>query len=252
MKRPKQPSPYEEKSDPMRDLDIELEGADDDVIDLEDIIEMPESPIDEDEDLDLDVEIFDVDSDLESGTEKAAKPAMKEQPPGMSSEAEDLIKSFGDEPDEEEVLFEQPASKGPEKPPLGKEDEPQFFDEEEELLLDDSMDKPAVHKSGLVSDEIAGSKDKDTGELTVTEEAPAADLEPEALLSDESLASIAADSASARVPSSADISQTAEELVARIETSLQEHIRALVESRLPDIVRSIISEEVEKLRKELE
>jgi len=75
----------------MRDLDIELEGADDDVIDLEDIIEMPDSPIDEDEDLDLDVEIFDVDSDLEPGTEKAAKPQVKEQPQGLSSEAEDFI-----------------------------------------------------------------------------------------------------------------------------------------------------------------
>jgi len=232
----------------MRDLDIELEGADDDVIDLEDIIEMPDSPIDEDEDLDLDVEIFDVDSDLEPGTEKAAKPQVKEQPQGLSSEAEDLIKSFGDEPDEEEALFEQPASRGPEKPPSGG-GEPQVFDEDEELLLDESMDKPAVHEG------TAGLKAEDAAELTVTEETLADELEPEALLSDESPAtapSPAVGSASARIPSSADLSQAAEELVAQIESRLHDHIRVMVESKLPEIVRSIISEEVEKLRKEIQ
>lgn len=66
MKKAKQKNVYEDRSDPMGGLDMQLEGDDDDIIDLEDIIEMPDRPIDEDEDLDLDVEIFDVDEELES------------------------------------------------------------------------------------------------------------------------------------------------------------------------------------------
>ena len=65
MKKPTRSSPYEDSPDPMRDLDIELDTQNDEIIDLEDIIEMPARPIDEDEDLDLDVEILDVDADLE-------------------------------------------------------------------------------------------------------------------------------------------------------------------------------------------
>ena len=78
MKRPKRSSPYEGQSNPMRDLNIELESPDDDIIELEDIIEMPSGFIDEDEDLDVDV--FELDPDLEpepeSHAQKSARPLM--------------------------------------------------------------------------------------------------------------------------------------------------------------------------------
>jgi len=73
MKRPTRSSPYEEQHDPMRDLEIDLEGQDDEIIELEDIIEMPARQIDENEDLDLDTEILDVDSYFRTGTGKARK-----------------------------------------------------------------------------------------------------------------------------------------------------------------------------------
>src|SRR5208283_2953357 len=149
MKRPKGSSPYEEQPDPMRDLNIEFEGPDDDIIDLEDIIEMPSGPIDEDEDLDLDVDMFA--SDLEAEPGKAARPLMKEQAQGISSEEEDLLKSFGDEPEEDEKLFEPVASRGPEKKSM-EEAESQVF-EDEESLLDEFMDKPAMTETGMGAEE---------------------------------------------------------------------------------------------------
>jgi hypothetical protein len=251
MKRPKQSSPYEEKSDPMRDLDIELEGPDDDIIDLEDIIEMPDSPIDEDEDLDLDVELFGEDSDVEPGTGKAAKPPQKEQLQGLSAEAEDMMKSFGDEADEEEALFEQPAAKGTGKPASGK-GEPQLLDQS---LLDELLDQIEEPETGLREGKTADAKAADASGLNIVEESLASDIDPDALLSDESFAeepAKAEGTASAPALSAADLSQVAEELLDRIDSSLQEHIRNVVGSMLPDIVRTIISEEVEKLKKELQ
>src|SRR5208283_5107421 len=135
MKRPKGSSPYEEQPDSMRDLNIEFESPDDDIIDLEDIIEMPSGPIDEDEDLDLDADMFDVDSNLESEPEKAARPFMKERAQGRSPEEE-----------EDEKLFEPVASRGPEEKSM-EDAEPQVF-EDDKSLLDEFMDKPAMPETG--------------------------------------------------------------------------------------------------------
>src|SRR5208337_1579340 len=104
----KKPTRIEEQHNPMRDLDIELESQDDEIIELEDIIEMPARPIDEDEDLDLDVEILDVDSYLEPEPEpekpakKAAQPIMREQAQKQPPRQEDMFESFGDESEEDE------------------------------------------------------------------------------------------------------------------------------------------------------
>src|SRR5208283_5856283 len=105
MKRSTRSSPSEEQHNPMRDLDIELENQDDEIIDLEDIIEMPANPIDEDEDLDLDAEILDVDSYFEPEPEpeperpikKTAQPFMEELDQRTGSKHDDLVESFGDE-----------------------------------------------------------------------------------------------------------------------------------------------------------
>ncbi len=232
----------------MRDLNIESESPDDDddIIDLEDIIEMPDKPIDEDEDLDLDVEIFDVDSHLEPKAEKAAQQAaqpMKEQPQMPGFGKEDLLKSFGDEPEEDDTLFEIAESRG-----VGKTHEVraerQVFDDEAGSVLEELMDKPAT----------PGTGDRVVAATKAAKKARSAQLEPGAAISDESLASAPSKAAapmSAPIPPPADLSQTAEELVGRIESRLQEHIRVMVESRLPDLVRSIINEEVEKLKKEI-
>jgi len=252
MKRPKGSSPYEEQPDPMRDLNIEFEGPDDDIIDLEDIIEMPSGPIDEDEDLDLDADMFDVDSNLESEPEKVARPSMKEQAQGRSPEEEELIKSFDDEPEEDEKLFEPVASRGPEEKSMG-DAEPQVF-EDDKSLLDEFMDRPAMPETGMGAEEKVDLRARAAAAIKADKEARPAEVESEAAISDKSFESAESKAAApmgAPIPPAADLSQVAEELIGRIESRLQEHMRAMVESRLPDLVRSIITEEVEKLKKEL-
>jgi hypothetical protein len=236
MKKPTRSSPYEEKSEPMRDLNIDLENPDDDeIIELEDIIEMPDSPIDEDEDLDLDV-VFDVDKEPVPEPKAASRPPVQEQAQMPRPEKEDLIESLGGEPEEEDVLFEPAASGQAEESPPAK-GEPLLFDEGGQSLLDELISEPATPVTGMPAD--AGS-----------EVAAWTELAPDTAGGPESLPSRGEDlsPAPAGLP---DISQTAEELISRIEFRLQEHIRVAVESRLPDVVRSIINEEIEKLKKEL-
>ena len=281
MKKAKRSSPYEDKPDPMKDLEIGLESPDDDgVIDLEDIIEMPDSPIDEDEDLDLDVEIFDVDSDLEPKAAKASQDGKAQTRP-PASEEDDLLQSFGDEPEEDDLLFQPAASGEAGKTVKVTPPEPEVFDDDAESLLAELLDKPAAPKTELpperkVDSELravdaaktAGKALSPVAEPDFELEAEpevqrdvkldaelAAELEaePEAAISDESLAPAPAKEAaplSASVPPPADLAQTAEELIGRLESRLLEHIRTTVESTLPDLVRSILNEEIEKLRQE--
>ena len=213
MKKPKVPSPYEDKVDLMRDLNVDLQSPDDEVIDLEDIIEMPDSPIDEDEDLDLDVEMLDVDSDREPLPRTAVQPPVEEELQGLGPEEEDLSELMEGEPEEDELLFEPAAPGGLEKPSTGRS-EPLLFDDEEASLL-------------------AEAEDAISGEPVATAAAPA--KVP----------------AGASIPYDADFSQMAEQLIGQLESRLQEHIRLVVESKLPDIVKLIIYEEIEKLKKEL-
>ncbi len=235
MKRAKRSSNFDEQPDPMRDLNVELGSSDedDDIIDLEDIIEMPDSPIDEDEDLDLDVDNFDVDSMLQPEPEKTARSSK------LGSEDDDLINSFDDEPEEEDELF------GPGEPSAGKpatkRKELEVFDEDDESLLDDFMENSLMTE--------AGAAEPMSDQAWSTEVGPKGPIPDE---TSEPAPSEAAAPANASGPPSADPSQIAEELVGQIESHLQDYIRAMVESRLPELVRSIIHEEVEKLKKELE
>ncbi len=236
----------------MRDLNIEFENPDDDIIDLEDIIEMPSGPIDEDEDLDLDVDMFDTDLEPEPEKRKASPPLMKEQAHGRSSEEDDLLKSFGDEPEEDEKLFEPVPRRGSEKNSM-EETEPQVF-EDEESLLDEFMDKPAMPETEMSAEEKVDLRARTAAAMKIPEDVPSAEVEPEAAFPDESFesaASKAADPVSEPIPPAADLSQVADEIIVRIESGLQEHIRVVVESMLPDLVRFIINEEIEKLKKEL-
>ena len=127
MKKNKQKNPYEDESDPMRGLDRQLEGDDDDIIDLEDIIEMPDRPIDEEEDLDLGVDIFDVDEGLQStpvgSARKAAGLSMKES--SREVDDMDLLDSLEAEADEEDLLFE-PTGSAPKGKFSATQDRPGF------------------------------------------------------------------------------------------------------------------------------
>ncbi len=251
MKTPKRPSPYDEQPDPMRDLDMDFESQDDEIIDLEDIIEMPSRPIDEDEDLDLDldVEILDIDSDLESEPEparKGAQPFMSDSAQ-MRSEARDLLDSFGDEGEEDESLFEPVTSREPAVKSKEKVEFPEF-DEDEKSLLDEFMDEAIVPESMM--EEKVELRERAVSALRVTDEIRSATPEP-TISSETFEPEQPAPAVQTPIPPAADITKTAEELIGRLESRLQDHIRVLVESKLPELVRSIISEEIEKLKKEL-
>ena len=245
MKKPKQTGPYEDKVDLMRDLNVDIESPDDDsdVIDLEDIIEMPDSPIDEDEDLDLDVGILYEGSDLEPAPGEAEQSIVEQQPQGLGPEEEDLLKLIEEEPEEEEVLFE-PAKTGEPGEPTVSGGEPPFFDEDEESFLDEFMEKPPAPGKGMDAEEReAGPAEA----LKIREQTRIPYVEPEAEISEPT----AEAPARASIASAAELSETVEELIGGIESRLEEHIRAEVASRLPDLVRSILLDEIEKLKKEL-
>lgn len=216
MKREKRSSPYEGQANPMRDLNIAGESPDDDIIELDDIIEMPSGFIDEDEDLDVDV--FKLDPDLELEPEnlgqKAERPLINEQAQKQSSDAQDRLEAFGDEAEEDEKLFEPVPSRRSGKKSKDRAESQGF--EDKESFLDEFMDKTANVDESF---KPAASK--------------------------------AAAPASVPIAPAPDLSQVAEELIGRLESRLQQHIQAIVESRLPDLVRSIINEEVQKLKKEL-
>ncbi|MDR3569133.1 MAG: hypothetical protein P4L43_13980 [Syntrophobacteraceae bacterium] len=343
MKKAKQRNLYEEKSDPVGSLDMQLDEDDDDIIELEDIIEMPDRPIDEDEDLDLGVEIFDVDEELESAPARSAqKPSVgPAKQSGLKAEEDDLLDSFevdGDE-DEEDLLFE-PAPSAPKGKPSSQKGQPSELFDEEDLLFDPTESapkgKPSSQKgqpSELFDEEDLlfdptesapqGKPSSQKGQpselfdeedllFDLTESAPegepsAQKAQPSQLFAtkdessddsildqsflDDLLAEAAEDEAppgeekvdfraraeaalqaveekrppEAAAPSSqpdplvnvagpslSEISEAVEELIGRIESRLQEHIRAVVESMLPGLVRSIIDEEIEKLKKEFE
>ncbi len=246
MKKNQQKSPYEDKSDPMRSLDIDLD--DDDIIDLEDIIEMPDRPINEEEDLDLGVEIFDVDEELESKPTRAARKGflVSESPP--EAEELDLLESLTADTDEQQNLFD-PTPPAPKAKPAEAKARPGIFDEEdEESILDDLLNQPipsdarGAKKAGLRPG--AGAAQKIAEDDWPEDIFAAGSSEPTVLAQ-------ASDPGKVPGPSASDISAVAEELVGRIESGLQEYIRTLVESKLPGLVRSIIDEEIAKLKEEL-
>ncbi len=232
----------------MRSLNMQLDGDDDDIIELEDIIEMPDRPIDEDEDLDLGVEIFDVDEELESRPSRAAQKTARGRESSRQDEEDDLLESFEADADEDELLFDPTASvpqgrSSAEKAQLALFDEDEE-EEEEASLLDDLLGEAAGFDAR--KEEKVDLRGRAEAAMRIAEEELPSE-EPAPAIPDETGAP-----PTVAGPSMSEISAVAEELIGRIESSLQEHIRAEVESMLPGLVRSIIDEELAKLKKELE
>ena len=279
MKKTKQRNVYEDKSDPIRNLDMQLEGDDDDIIELEDIIEMPDRPIDEDEDLDLGVDMLDMDEELQSQPARGARrPAgPREKVSALEAEEEDLLESLADDMDEEETLFEPTSPVSKKKSPAEKA-QMDIFDEEDESILDDLLAEPVASDARKkqkaqpdifdeedesilddLLDEPSDARLEEKVDLRARTEAAMRVAEKERL--EEVVAASSSEpagKAEAPAPASgagasvSEISAAAEELIGGIESRLQEHIRAVVESMLPGLVRSIIDEEIAKLKKELE
>ena len=261
MKKPKRSIPFDEQPQ-TQDLDIELESQDDEIIDLEDIIEMPARSIDEDEDLDLDVEILDVDGDLDQDTRgkpatRGGKAQVDESAKASREQEEDeLIKSLGEEADEEEEnLFETAAPRKQTRVPALAKETPIFDEEDEDLLaelMDETPEEPPVPEP-VAEPETVDQRERAATAMRVAEESRSP--EPEPTVSEEVFDSPPAQPEPVRTPAQEAavdriVAKTTEELLGRIETSLLENIRMMVEMMLPDLVREIITEEIEKLKKE--
>jgi hypothetical protein len=249
MKKNKQKNPYEDDSDPMRGLDRQFEGDDDDIIDLEDIIEMPDRPIDEEEDLDLGVDIFDVDEGLQSTPLKSARKSGGLSIEEKSREVDDMDLLDTLDADEDDLLFE-PTGSAPKGKFSATPARPRVFDQEdEESILDDFLAEPVA--SEPLGEETPDLQARAEAAMEVAEE----EWPQEAVAATPSEAAVQAESAATESVAGASISEisaAAEELIGRIESRLQEHIRVAVESMLPGLVRSILDEEISKLKKELE
>jgi len=307
MKKPKQSLEWEEdgaaslgeESSAMGDL------LDDEIIDLEDIVELPEGEQDEDEDdrSDVEVEILDVDSDLSFGDKEAAPaPAakggkVKKDKRGAARIEDDALESdvgsaddlFDKNTDEVLMDFSFGGEENGEqdfKDDLGsfkgESDESSadfsFPDEEKEEprpgrkpdLLAEDLDEDLVDFSFPEEDEARKETDLDLLDLSFPEEQPKkeklkAEKKPEKDdldLSDfESLLELGKDvvppaEAQTKHIAGEEIEKPVSEdtrleaLVSRIESRLLDSVREMVEAKLPEVVRTLLREEIERLKKE--
>ncbi len=255
MKKQKRPAGFDEKPDLSKDIDMDMEDLDEDIIDLEDIIEMPAGSIDEDEDLDLDVEILDAEPDLDfdmlekdaAGAAKLSKePPMKDFSPKPSTEAQDdLVKSFDGDLDDDEDLFEtlmaDETGKKPE--PVKKEEKPKAASSDELLdqsLLDELLAEEAMSQQSKAPSAVSA----ELKERAAAEKVPPPKIEPQAPME------IPKPATTAKLDDPM-IGEYIDELIAHMGTRLIENVRQMVEARLPEVVREVIREEIEKIKKEM-
>ncbi len=250
MKKDNHRNPYEDKADPMRELGMDLDEDDQDIIELEDIIEMPDRPINEEEDLDLGADIFDVDDALQSSSGRSSrKPVGSLSKRGTEGiEDVDLLDSIVSESHADDGLFEPSVSESRGRSAQAKA-APEFAEDQEDVesILNGLLDEP-------VGSEPPREAKPDFKTPARAEMEPSADVWPEEAQM-AAPAKAAPQAAAAQLvpgPSDSEISSLAEELIGGLEARLKEHIRTVVESMLPGLVRSIIDEEITKLKEELE
>lgn len=212
MKKQKKAAEWEEQApDTSKDLEMDFEDFDEDIIELEDVVE-PET-IENDEDL-FDTEILDADSELalvdslESSEESDEDLFLDE----------DLLKEFP-------FLEEKKPAPGKTKPPKESED----------------LDKQSVTLEGLAAGAIAMGAVKEKLQSPGT---------------DSKVLPVGVQESELTTKSSEETSRLVDELISSLEGKLSDLIEKIVEARLPDIVRSILREEIalieEKERKNLE
>ncbi len=214
--------PSEEREAGENDLDEEI-------IDLEEVIEPHGGSPDQDDELVFDVEILDEGTGL--GFEDLAGKIESEEDFLLEG---DLLKdlpffenreSAPEPPQAREVAFESPpapevAREGIEKPALG-------------LLLERLEAPPEQVEDGGEADESERIV-PDLLVLPIVPEAPVMPSAPEVSV--------------LPVAPPAEASVSLDEFVAQIESRLVETIREMVAARLPEIVRTVLKEEIERLK----
>lgn len=273
MKKTKRPIQWEENEDDFSDqLTGESEktvmgsfgqaGTDfvdldeDEIIDLEDVIELPDRAR-EVEELNLDVELLDAEPDLDdAGDLYAAKSFEREKGPVFG---DDLLKGFALA--EEESLQVDPLAgigggfeslpKAPEVPSREPGDDALFGDEsagtrKHEPIIGSESAFP--EEGGLLTSDMPF-----TGDLEATKKASfesALPQEPERIERAPFVGEAGSDDPAVKAEV-LDQAPSMDEFVSRIESRLLAAVREIVESKLPEIVKSVLQEEIDRLKKEL-
>lgn len=195
-----------------KSFEAEFDELDEEIIELDDeIIELPANGVEDHEELGFDVEILDTDRQLD----------LKENEGKMESEEEFLL--------EEDLLKElpffqdQPTEPEPAKRAAGTQAEPEpaepaaalFSDTTEEIPEVPEVPEPAAPAAAV---EAPGFVEPIPAAFSQPQETPA---EPAPSLDD---------------------------FMTQLESRLLDTVRELVEARLPEIVRTVLREEIERLK----
>jgi hypothetical protein len=195
-----------------KSFEAEFDELDEEIIELDDeIIELPGNGLEDEEEPAFDVEILDADRPL----------GLKENEIKMESEEEFLLEDdlLKDLP----FFQDQPAEAEPAKSAAGGQGEPTLEEPDLELFSDTSLLPP----EGLEAPEGPAPAGK--------AEAPGfAETSPAAV------------SQLMETPAESDTSL--EDFMIQIEIRLLDTVRELVEARLPEIVRTVLREEIERLK----
>lgn len=257
-----------EELDYSKDLGIELDDTEgDEIIDLEEIVELPEEG-DGSDDFNMDVELLDVDTELDLGS-------LDTKLKGSDTDdllEDDLLKEFTAA---EEAKAPAEPAKAPQKAGgmdeiLGQGSIDDLFNEfamSEGPSFDLDDKAPSGILDGSVGDLLEGEPSDLLGGGTsglLGEDSEGKGLESLMDFVDDDLFSSGKESRSAlvedpiprreegsgkpaRVPDAVNL----EDFVSQIENRLVATIREVVEARLPEIVRSVLREEIERLKREL-
>ncbi len=216
MKKPNRSSDLNaKKKAPSKGLGIDFDDMDDEVIDLEEIVELPGGG-DEDH-LDFDVELLDAESDLDL-TDLDTKLSDGETDDLLS---EDILKEFSFS-EEEDLEPDMEKELGLDMKRAGGKNFETMVDFDDDIL------------AGL-GKEAEGSS---LADMDFSMEPPP----PKAA------APAAAKAAPVGRPPGGP---SMDEVVSRIEDRLVEAVREIVEARLPEIVRDVLREEIDRLKAEL-
>lgn len=223
MKKPKRPFEWQEQDvdspeDVGFDLDIEEE---EEIIELEDILEMPDET-DEPENSILDSESQEEDEETEEFAELS------------EFDLKDLELDF--DSDEEDLLDDSLVAEF-------KLEEEQASEEQPDLETDAVQASPPSPEVESMSreEEVSLSALEDDSETAESIEAFDEAAEPAQVVA-----------APSDVQSGEETKPSFDEFVARIEDRLLEAVQQIVEARLPEIVRTVLREEIDRLQRDSE
>ncbi|MBP8646533.1 MAG: hypothetical protein KBH99_10500 [Syntrophobacteraceae bacterium] len=235
MKKLKRPPALEEKEEAFsKELDLESEELDEEeVIELHDIVELPEDLEEDDTPEDFEVPLLDAEQGMDV-SEPGGKIAESEEEDFFEN---DLLKEF--------ALLEETSPEGQAESLIGGE----LSSEEEDLFDQISREETAVSEGGERGPDITGEAEVFPVEPEISK--AAAEFPPDQATTGITAglaAGMDAEALSSSAGSPEEINAVLDPLVHRIEERLIEMVHELVESRLPEIVRTLLQEEIERLR----